>query len=219
MSKMHLSIELLENDAIITKKILQAMADEINSRIQQKLSTITYQIQQFTLQFLKATDTYISLVGGELAAQFGLPVFNRQSMIDAIIQKIADNIKIDVKAYTTFGNNFRGGVTFNVLLADFSDILSMVEAFVTTEKGTLLPWLEWLLIRGNQLIISEHEIHLIGGRGRSGMAIMVKNTASAWRVPTQYSGVRGDNWLTRTFKIYQDQYLNQIGIILEKELS
>ena len=213
------SIELLETEEAIQKKILRALAEEFTLALKNKLPKITFEIQQLTGAFLKNTETYESLVNGELAAHFGLPIAFRKTMVDSIIQKIVDNIQITIKDYQLFGLKFRGEMTINVLIADFSDILSMAEAFITTEKGASLPWLEWLLIRGNQLIISEHEIHLIGGKGRSGHAIMVKNAASAWRVPIQFSGTKTDNWLTRAFKIYSDAYLDNISKILEQELQ
>jgi hypothetical protein len=218
-SKLHFSIELLESDAVIIKKILQGLAEEFNNRVQSKIQSIANQVRTIIIPFLQQTDTYFSLVSGELAAQFGLPTTTRKTMVDAIIQKISDNIEVEYKPVRVIAGKFSGGLEFRILVANFSDILNMTEAFVTIEDGSSLPWLEWLLIKGNRLIIAEHKIHLIGGKGRSGMAIMVKNNASSWRVPSTYSGVMGDNWLTRALTINQDQFMDQIKTILENELQ
>lgn len=218
-SKLTLTVKLLESDQFIIKKILNGLAEEFNIRVQQKLPSIMNKIRQKTVILFKQTDTYTSLVNGDLAAHFGLPSSSRQSMVDAIIQKIADNMEAEFKPVKARAGGFTGGLELRVLVNNFSDILSMSEAFVLTEKGQVLPWLEWLLIKGNKLIISDHEIHLIGGHGRSGGAIMVKNTASAWRVPSQYSGVMSDNWLTRALTLGQDTYLDMIKTILEQELQ
>jgi hypothetical protein len=209
----------LESDAVISKKILQSLATEFNNLVQQKLPTIMSKIRLQTVIFLKQTDTYLSLVNGDLAAHFGLPAAYRQSMVDAIIQKISDSIDSEFKPTKARASGFTGGLELRILVKDFSDILTMVEAMVTTEKGQVLPWLEWLLIKGNKFIISEHVIHLRGGAGRSGGAIMVKNTASAWRVPSQYSGVMTNNWLTRAFTMGQSAYLDIIKNILIQELT
>ena len=213
------TIELLESDALISRKILQALSTEFNNRVQQQLPVILDKVRLQTVFFLKQTDTYLSLVGGELAAHFGLPINSRHAMVDAIIQKIADNIEGEFKPTRVRVGDFTGGLDLRILVKDLSDILTMAEAMVTTEKGQSLPWLEWLLIKGNKFIISEHEIHLRGGTGRSGGAIMVKNTASAWRVPSQYSGVMTNNWLTRAFDIGQSAYLDMITNILIQELT
>ncbi len=218
-SNLKFTIELLESDAVIIRKILQGLATEFNTRVQQKLPTILSKLRIQTVIFLKQTDTYRSLVNGDLAAHFGLPIATRQAMVDAIVQKIADNIEGELTLVRVRAGNYTGGLELRILVKDFSDILTMAEAFVTTEKGQSLPWLEWLLIKGNKFIISEHEIHLRGGAGRSGGAIMVKNNASAWRVPSQYSGVMTDNWLTRAFTMGQSAYLDIIKNILIQELT
>jgi hypothetical protein len=216
---MNFTVEILESTDQISKKILKAIAEEFNNRMQSKKARIEERIRNFTISFFKSTDTYDSLVNGELAANFGLPAANRRIMVDSIIDKIGDSIRIDIKPIKQFGKKFRGQTNINVLVNDFSDILSMAEAMVSTEDGSSLPWLEWLLLKGDVLIINEYDVRLIGGKGRSGLGIMVKDSASAWRVPPQYSGTIRDNWLTRTIKIYKDQYLQNISTILKQELE
>lgn len=215
---MQLSIELLETDAQISRKILQEIADQFNKDVSGKLPSITQKIKLVTIEHLKSTFIYESLISGDLAGHFGLPVLTRRNMVDNIVKTIAGNIEIEYNMIRVRGIDFTGGITIQVLLSNFSDILSMTEAFVTTERGQSLPWLEWLLIHGNKIIVSQHEIHLIGGKGRSGRGIMVKNDASIWRVPPAFSGTIRNNWLTRAFLEQPDIYLNKIKDILEKEL-
>lgn len=215
---MQLSIELLETDAQISRKILQEIADQFNKDVSGKLSSITQKIKLVTIDHLKSTSTYESLIKGRLAGHFGLPSSIREGMVNNIIQTIASHIQVRHDIIKVKGFNFSGGTTIEVLLSDFSDIIHMAEAFVYTERGQDLPWLEWLLIRGNEIIISQHEVHLIGGKGRSGRGIMVKNDASVWRVPSEFSGTIRNNWLTKAFLEQPDIYLNKIKDILEKEL-
>lgn len=214
-----LSVELLENNDIISKKILQAIADEFNDLISTNIHKIRNKIGIATVNFLKKTDTYESLINGKLAAHFGLPIHSRQNMVDSILQKIGDNIQVEHKTVKVFGKRFVNGLEIRVLVADFSDILSMIEANVTTEKGQVLPWLSWLILEGDKIIVSEHEIRLTGGVGRSGMAVMFKNNAAIWRVPPEYAGTYSDNWLTRAILVdAYDFYLKEIENILREEL-
>jgi hypothetical protein len=218
-SSLRVTIELLESNTEIERKILQGIAIDFNTLMLSKISDIRNKIDVATVTFLKNSQTYTSLISGELAAHFGLPSFNRQTMVDNILRKIGQNIEIEFIPVKVRAGNFTGGANIQVLVKDFSDILSMIEATIITEKGQILPWLEWVLTKGDKIIISEHDIRLVSGKGRSGQAIMVKNSASAWRVPTAYSGVVGDNWLTRFFDLYQDAYLTIITNILQTELG
>jgi hypothetical protein len=216
---MRFTIELLETNKQIERKILDCIAEDFNNLIQPKLSIIREKISVATVAFLKGSETYESLMRGELAGHFGLPVWGRRMMIDNVIQKIGDNIEIDYTPVRVRAGGFIGGAEIGVLVKDFSDILAMMEASVDTEKGQILPWLEWLLIRGDQIIISEYEINFISAQGRSAKAIMVKNNSAVWRVPPEYSGVMGDNWLTRFFTIYHNVYSTLLEQILQTELG
>ena len=218
-SSMRLTIDLLESNTQIERKILQGIAEDFNALMLSKINDIREKIDIATVMFLKGSETYTSLVSGELAAHFGLPSFNRQTMVDNIINKIGDSIEIEYIPVKVRAGNFTGGANIQVLVKDFSDILSMIESTIITEKGQILPYLEFLLLRGDRIIISEYDVKMGTGTGRSGKAIMVKGSAKSWRVPPEYSGVAGDNWLTRYFEIYQQAYSNIIGQILQIELG
>ena len=216
---MEFSIEILDSDNKISNNILKAIAEEFNGRFSSKLSSIKNEISIKVVEFLQNTNTYSSLVDGDLADHFGLPIGDRRARIDSILQMIGNNIEIDFKPIKVFGIRFVNEVKIGVLIKDFVDILSMSESIVQTKKGQELPWLHWLLIRGNAVIISEHQIKFLGGRGRSGGAIMVKNNAKVWRVPIEYSGTIGSNWLIRAFTENSDGFTSIITNILQKALS
>lgn len=215
-STINFSVQLLESDSIIERKILENFAEEFNNSITSKISNIKQQLKYRTVEFIKGTATYFALVDGILASHFGLPLSSRKLMVDNIINTVANNIEIENKSISIRGGNFYNGLEIRVLLVGFSDILALSDAVITTNRGQDLPWLEWLLIRGDKIIISEYEIDLISGKGRSGGAIMVRNDASVWRVPPMYAGTINSNWLTKT--ILSQEYKDIIEEILQKEL-
>jgi hypothetical protein len=94
-----------------------------------------------------------------------------------------------------------------------------MEGSILTEKGEVLEWLRWLLTFGDRIIISEYQIHLISGKGRSGRGIMVADDASAWRVPPRFSGTIRNNWLTRAFKENSQSFFLIIENIIKQELQ
>lgn len=214
-------IEVLDSDKKISNNILKGIAEDFNTTISKQVSEIRNDISVKIIEFLQNTNTYDSLVNGELAQHFGLPIGDRRSRVDSILQMIGDNIEIEVKPIKVIGERFVNGITIGILIKNFVDILNMSEAIVTTEKGQELPWAEWLLIRGNAVIISEHQIRFLAGRGRGGGAIMVKNKsrAKSWRVPIEYSGTVGSNWLTRAFTENSDGFLSIIQNILQRAFS
>jgi len=220
----NISVELLENDRAIGRKILEALADEFNNKVQNKIPNIRDKVADVTMNFIRATEVYDSLVTGGsdkkgLAAHFGLPSWGRQGMVDSIVNTIGANIEITFRPIKVRGNNFDGGMNIGILIKDFTDILSLPGASVVTAKSQMLPWLEWLLVRGNKIIIDEYEIHLISGKGRSNFAVMIKNNAAVWRVPSEYSGVMNDNWLIRAILDNVDNYKQVIQNIIERELT
>jgi hypothetical protein len=218
-TNMQFTIELLETNQEIERKILEGIAEDFNLLITPKLQTIRDRVAVATIEFLKMSDTYESLTNGLLAGHFGLPVWGRHMMVNNILKQIGKSIEIDYTPIRVSMGGFIGGANINVLISDFSDLLTMMEAEVVTEKGQWLPYLEFLLLRGDRIIISQYDVKMGSGIGRSGMAIMIKGSAKAWRVPTAYSGVMGDNWLTRFFEIYQKAYSSLIEEILQEELG
>jgi hypothetical protein len=72
-----------------------------------------------------------------------------------------------------------------------------------------LPWLEWLLLKGNSIIVRNYNVKYgQNPRSRSGDAIMIDSTSS-WRVPPEFAGTTRDNWTTRALNRV-DKDINRI---------
>jgi len=86
---------------------------------------------------------------------------------------------------------------------------------VDTERGYSLPWLEWLLTKGGQIIVRNFEVKYgANPRSRSGDAVMV-SSGSNWRVPSQFTGTSSNNWITRALSTIENKILK----LLESELK
>lgn len=219
MSNISINVKLLEKNNIIEKKILKGIAEDFNKFVGRKIDRIASLIRIETFSFLQRTSTYYSLVDGELAGHFGIPSANRKFNIDSILRVITNNIKVEYKPARVIGNRFSDPLKIGVVISDFSDILSLPQATIITENDDVLEWLKWLLSAGDRIIISEYEVDLRPGQGRSGLAVMIQEEAGAWRVPPEFSGTLGDNWLTRAFLSNPDAYLSIIGDIIKKEIQ
>jgi hypothetical protein len=69
--------------------------------------------------------------------------------------------------------------------------------------GTLRAALEWLTIGGDRILVYNYHVASDGltaselAASRSKVAIM--RSGGSWRVPPEFAGFPGDNWLTRPF--------------------
>jgi hypothetical protein len=159
----------------------------------------------------------ILLAHGALVGHFGFPYGTGKERADLIISTIIQNIEVNFRPFKRSGDHFKGGLTVGVLVDGFTDLLELDVSTVTTEKGRILPWLEWLLKRGRHIIIEEYEVQFIPGKGRSGQAIMIPG--SWWQVPAEHSGTEEDNWLTRSLFAKSVDYASQINNIVSEELG
>ena len=219
MSKIDVSVLLPESDTVIKSRILRAFIKEVNDHVANKIDNIRNSVRSATFNFYRGTETYDSLVNGELAGHFGLPLQNRQNNIDTILSTISNSIEVTFKPFKLVGSNIVNGLTIRVLLSDFSDILALPQATIITEKGDALDWLRWLLLAGDKIIIKEYEVDIRPGDGRSGMGLMVSEQGGVWRVPPEFSGTMNNNWLTRTLVENSQPYLSILGNIIRKELQ
>lgn len=218
-SRAQLTFNVVETDAQLEKLMLLEVAKELNLRIPRRLSVIDDKMRVATLSFLRATDTYSSLVYGDLAAHFGIPANNREQRIDRILQAVVNRMEIDFVPISLRGRTYNGGLKFRVLLKNLSEVLTLSDGMVITEKGQTLEWLRWLLTLGDKIIISEYDVKLQPGRGRSRGGYMVPKDAGSWRVPPVFAGTLSDNWLTRAFNDNINSYLSIIEQIVKNELQ
>jgi hypothetical protein len=111
---------------------------------------------------------------------------------------------------------FTGGIKIRAIRNDYSDVLSMSDATLVTEKGEELPWLRWMLIDGGSLIIADYIVKFRGGTGRTGGGFMVEG--NGWSIPSPFSGVVGDNFVTRAVDSIQDRLEDDIARIIESKI-
>lgn len=200
-------IDIITSDLQIQDMMNIAIKEEIDKRLNQQLfDTIITKIKKQIYDFLLSSDESRSLVSGLLAVHFGLPKGYGDAAVNEIATKIGESINWKVS-----GND----ITFSIGNSDFLDLLSLPSATITTEKGTALPWLDWLLIQGDKVIISKFSIKVASGYGRSGGAIMIENSGGFWKVPTEYAGVVNDNWITKTI----NNQAKAISDIIEQEIA
>ena len=185
---------------------------EVSLRLKSSINAITESIEIALQTLVKArlheAPEVDSLASGELRYQFGL--VDGASRISNIIDMWAESV--EVRYVSGFGK--LGGISISMGDNDYSKALSMPEAEFTTEEGTPLEWLRWLLLEGDTRIVNNYRFQS-GKRGRAGGGIMVSRQNSSWGVPSQFAGTDNNNFATRALESMQDE----IDVIVRREIT
>lgn len=194
---------------VIEAEINKAISDKTTKLIKSKLNNIKQEIQFEVKYALNTSRTYYELITGDLRSHFGIPAGEEAARVESIVNTIADNVSVE------YINSYFGGLKIGILREGFKDILGLPAAVINTAKGNL-AWLEWLLLQGDNIIVSDFIIK----RGqnpfsRSGDAIMIEQIGGFWKVPSSFSGTANDNWLTRVLS----QLENVITKIINRNLK
>ena len=133
-------------------------------------------------------------------------------MVDNIIDKLVSTIDVSRSTVSYNKIGLVGGFTITMMKSDdmngviFTDIASVI-----SNNGQHLPWLQWLLLEGNNAIVKNFDVKMGSySQSRSGMAIMVSSRDN-WRVPPEFVGTISNNWTTRAI----DRIEDKIDILIE----
>ena len=99
--------------------------------------------------------------------------------------------------------------------ASIASITTEAAQVIDTKRGYSLPWLEWLLLKNNKVIVNNYDVKLGPNiNSRTGNAIMVSSNNN-WRVPPQFAGSQASNWTTRAI----ERVDKQIESIIQKAIE
>lgn len=183
----------------IQNVMLSAFSLFINKKLRANSSKFVNRISARIPSWIREQPEVHSLleegVPGSLNAQFGLVQGQAERFVDKIIEIITQSVLI---SFTDLDRNFKGSVSFTYLPKTFAELIHLEEGSTVSEKGAVLDWSNWLLLAGDQTIVTSYHYLAKEGVGRSEGGIMVPK--GVWRVPPQYSGTSTNNFITRAFE-------------------
>ena len=199
MADINFQLRLITTGAEISRDILSRCADEINRRIftgtaRNDIRRITQAILEF---YIMSQPEYDSLKGGVLKAELGV---EDTAAIDRIIKLWVRGVDVVVAPATVVGSKIIGDIIITAIPADYSDVLSSSAASYITDKGETVPWLSWLLLQGDNIVIATHRAVYDPDKSKSsrtGTDIMLPTDTEGWRVPPEFSGTVDNNFVTR----------------------
>lgn len=203
---MSITLKLLESVDQIENNILSALATQFNSLMKSSRSRILDSIKILIPPWILNQPEMQSLLSGganSLVGQFGITT-NPSSIVNTIISSIVNSTTISIVPYN---NKLKGGgIEINIQPDNFSNLLNLPQGHSFYYDGDL-HWLDWLLNRGDQIIVVGYEYNPQTGLGRSKLGNM--KTGGSFRVPPEFSGTQENNFVTRAL----------IGVSQEKEIA
>jgi hypothetical protein len=202
---MSISIQLTDSIKTIENNVNRAIADLANDLISKNINRISQSVKNLIPSWINSQPEIQSLLSntpGSLAGQFGIKN-STLDIVSSIINSVVDATEIKFIKYSA---NLKGGLQLNFQPSNFANLLALSQGH-TIYQGGDLHWLDWLLKRGDSIIITNYQYNPRTGLGRSGLGNMVPG--GFFRVPPQFSGTESDNFITRAF----------IGPAQEKEIS
>jgi hypothetical protein len=207
-----MGIRIKESDSKIKKEISNRLSIEINKLIAKRKDKIVDKIKIMVADWIMSQPEIASLIDdgvpGSLNAQFGFPPGQAEEFVNLIILTVSESIQVKVRP---LDKNLKGSVEFNIQPKTYNNLLSSHFAFIQTDKQPL-HWLDWILNKGTQTIVFGYK-YVPSDYGRSGGGHMQKGVV--WRIPPEYAGVSGDNFITRAFTGRE----KELGAVLREVIS
>jgi hypothetical protein len=211
---MSITLKLLESNAQIESNILSSISQQFNSSMKSNQSKILSEIKSLIPSWILSQPEIQSLSSNDpssLVGQFGITI-SPNSIIDAIISSVTNSVSISISPY----NNklMGGGIEVKIQPDDFVNLLNLPQGH-SIYLGGDLHWLNWLLKRGDEMIVVGYQYNPQTGLGRSKLGNM--KSGGTFRVPPQFAGTEKNNFITRA--LIGSQQEKEIVKIFEKILS
>ncbi len=214
---MKFSVNLIDKSIDINQNILTIIKKHLEKTINKSLYSIEIDIKNLVSEALISEPEYSSLKSGTLKAELGI---SNPSSVDNIVLALVNTLQINPKNIIINNNGLSGGFVLTMIKSDdISGIIYSDDAnVIDSERGYSLPWLEWLLLKGNDTIIQNYSVNYTSSqRSRSGLALMVESNSN-WRVPTNFTGTATSNWTTRAISKISDKIIRIIQDNIENNL-
>lgn len=216
MATVDFKIVVTDPQKVIENRIKRAIADKINISMQAVIKKIRADIAKVIDDAIETCQEVKSLRGGLLQAELGVPSDKVEEIIKYIKTALVTSMVITYTPMPLHVGRLSGRITLKLLPSDFIDnVINANGGSYTTDKGQVIPWLQWLLTLGDKVIVRDFQIDYFNtAKSRTGLAVIRKFKGRSWRVPPQFSGVKTDNMITRAI----DDVSNYIAYVFEKDV-
>lgn len=211
---MTITVDLLQTNDFIEQQIFKELASHLNKSLAKNKNKATIPLKKAIEGWLFESPEVQSLLSvgniDSLNSLFGLSPGAGASAVSSIINSVANSVEIKFTKISP--KDLSGSVEISFQKTDFSNLLSLPQGHQITEVGTDLHWLDWLLTKGDAVIIAGF-FYDPTGDGRSGGGVM--KVGGTFRVPPVFSGTKDNNFITRAFANKNAQISKILSSILK----
>lgn len=194
----------------VQREINKILVRRLNTIGETAIDQIASEVKDLAHTTFINSEIYNRLINGDLRGHFGLPAASASDLVNEVIREAVNLLEIQYHPIKLIGTGqiTGGGLQVGVTYDMIHKLLLTRAGSINIEKG-VLPWLEWLLVRGDQVLVFGYGI-VLKNAGRSELGVMAKGESLSWRVPPDVAGTEENNWITRELR---GQFLNQVGEI------
>lgn len=211
---MKLSLKILESNSQIQQSIMEALLPQIDDYMKDTISITRKELGPILRNAIMNTPEYESLISGKLKYELGIP--DGGNKIAGLLDIWTKNLYIEYVSPKIMSGKIKSSFSISLVKSSFDDVLSTDFAYVVDNIYQYrLPWLEWLLLEGNKIIVKKQEVVMgPNPRSRTGFALM-RGSNKNWKVPAEFAGTIRDNWITRAI----DNTEEDVNNLLERALQ
>lgn len=216
-------IIIKETPAQIAKMIGKAIASDLDKRIGVAANKAILEIRKQAAVYLNKSQI-ADILQDDLRGQLGLTPAKARSAVNGIIAGITNSVMYTYTPIKYKNRSFTGGFSIHVQPEDFTNIFASVGLdsviryySMYYKKVVELDWLNWILMRGDAIIVTDGQFTAMAG-GRSGQGKMMRTgSINVWKVPSSISGTQFDNIITRTLR--ESGFLALVKMSIQKYMK
>jgi len=175
----------------LKKHIIKELRENAKGLISKNYYKVRQAVKPIIIDAIYESPEMESVRSGKLKYDLGLSV--DPSLL--IAWSVADTMRLQYSYSPQYVFNF----SLSIQPYNYKNLLGLEQAVITSESGSQIPWLEWLLTYGNKIIMLDFRVLYKDGVGRTGGAIMVKNI-TPFMIDPAFSGVEDNNFISRALK-------------------
>ena len=190
-----MSLKMTTTDREFTAKVFSLLAKKIDPQMLKAAGPIERRVTGLITQDLASHPILDELRDGQLALDFGLSPEVANVAITEMIQAIDGSVSVSV---LKGGKIFTAGFSGLSIKVDPIGPIQNISTGSYDSNGHSIDWIDWLLNRGSQVVVSGFESVFVidASKSRSGLGFMLK-TGGSFRVDPKFAGTKDDNFLTR----------------------
>ena len=191
-------VQLLGSPADFEKFVLSALESQFDRAVDKAISLIKTNLKPLIHEAIENCDEMEDLRSGAFRGEIGLTSSQANGAVYEIAKAVSEaiefkNTKSSIKKRT-------GGLEIYIQPSSFVNVLSIGDSSIKYyskkyKREVELEWLDWMLTRGDAIIVGNFHFEPDVGRGRSRLGRMKKT--GSWRITPSYAGTADDNFISR----------------------